>query len=122
MYLSSGQTALEAPGLPFGLVELPKGWTRTLLQLIMIILSPFTILLLRLQYELTLARWQLGKELQNENLINEFGQLSLLLKVGKFQKDFLKSSKQERKKKHDFLKVSALASKKTSSKGNLKSP
>jgi hypothetical protein len=81
MYLSSSQTAIEAPGLPFGLVELPKGWTRTLLQLIMIILSPFTILLLRLQYELTLARWQLGKELQNESLFKEFGHLSSLLKV-----------------------------------------
>ena len=79
---------MEAPGLPFGLLELPKGWTRTFLQLIMIMLSPITILLLRLQYELTLARWQLGKELQNENLINEFGHLSLLLKVSLFQKTF----------------------------------
>jgi hypothetical protein len=72
---------MEAPGLPFSLVELPKGWTRTFLQVIMIMLSPFTILLLRLQYELTLARWQVGKELQNENLFNEFGHLSSLLKV-----------------------------------------
>jgi hypothetical protein len=81
MYLSSSQTAIEAPGLPFGLVALPKGWTRMFLQFFMILLSPLTILLIKLQYELTLARWQLGKELQNENLFNEFGHLSSLLKV-----------------------------------------
>ena len=81
MYLSSSQTAIEAPGLPFGCVDLPKDWTRTFLQLMMILFSPLTILMLRLQYELTLARWQLGKELHKENLIEEFGHLSLLLKV-----------------------------------------
>ena len=35
----------------------------------MILLSPVTVLLQRLQYELILARWQLGKELQNEKMI-----------------------------------------------------
>ena len=56
MLLSSLQTAIEAPGLPFGYDndEVGKGWKRILLQLMIIGLSligffPIFILLLRLQ-------------------------------------------------------------------------
>ena len=43
--------AVDARELPFCLVEVPEGWTRKFLQLVMILLLPVTISLLRLQYE-----------------------------------------------------------------------
>ena len=54
MLLSSLQTAIEAPGLPFGYDEVGKGWKKILLQMTIIGLSligffPIFILLLRLQ-------------------------------------------------------------------------
>ena len=54
MLLSSLQTAIEVPGLPFGLDDVGKGWKRILLQVTVFCLSligffPIFILLLRLQ-------------------------------------------------------------------------
>ena len=68
MLLSSLQTAIEAPGLPFGYDndEVGKGWKRILLQLMIIGLSligffPIFILMLRLQVILSQKLSSLGQ-------------------------------------------------------------
>ena len=42
----------------------------------LILFGPLTVLLVRLQYEMTLKKFELVQELQNEHLFNEFNQLS----------------------------------------------
>ena len=53
MICSSVQTGIECPGLPFGLADVPAGWRRRVLQVAVAVLSPITVLLLRLQFQLT---------------------------------------------------------------------
>ena len=65
MLASSVQTAMESPGLPLGLADVPAGWKRRVLQAAIVVLFPITILLLRLQYQLTLKRWEVAKESQD---------------------------------------------------------
>ena len=58
MICSSVQTAIECPGLPLGLVDVPAGWSRRVLQVAVAVLSPITVLLLRLQFQLTQKRFK----------------------------------------------------------------
>ena len=58
MICSSVQTAIECPGLPFGLADVPAGWSRRVLQVAVAVLSPITVLLLRLQFQLTQKRFR----------------------------------------------------------------
>ena len=79
MVLTGIQTAIEAPGLPLGLAKISPGWKRKVLRGAIIIFSPITILLLRLRYQMTLKKWEKLKELQDENVFDEFSTLTSLL-------------------------------------------
>ena len=86
MLASSVQTAMETPGLPLGLADVPAGWKRRVLQVAIVIFFPITILLLRLQYQLTLKRWEVAKESQDYRFFGEFNRLSSLLTIMEDQK------------------------------------
>ena len=81
MVLTSIQTAIEAPGLPLGFAKISPGWKKKLFQGAIIIFSPITILLLRLQYQLTFKKWEKLQELQDEKKFDEFSRLTSLLMI-----------------------------------------
>jgi hypothetical protein len=84
--LTSAQVAVEGPGLPFGIADIRPGRIRTLAQVLMVFLSPITLLLLRLQHGLIKEKWQLLKDTQNKHLIPEFNRLGSILKSMEIQK------------------------------------
>ena len=79
MLMTTIQIAAETPGLPLGLSDIPSGWRRKIVQTFLIILFPFTILVLRLQHQMILRKRERVQELQNAYLIDEFNRLNALL-------------------------------------------
>ena len=75
MYLTSVKVVLENPGLPLGLTSIPLGCKRKIIQTLMIIFSPVTILLLRMQYQLVVKKRERLQEKQNPYLFGEFCRL-----------------------------------------------
>ena len=84
--LTSAQVAVEAPGLPFGRANIRPGRIKTMAQVLMVLLSPITLLLLRLQHGLIKEKWQLLKDTQNKHLLPEFNRLGSILTVMEIQK------------------------------------
>ena len=84
--LTSAQIAVEAPGLPFGRADIRPGRIRTMAQVLMVLLSPITLLLVRLQHGLIKEKWQLLKDTQNKHLLPEFNRLGSILTVMEIQK------------------------------------
>ena len=84
--LTSAQIAVEAPGLPFGRADIRPGRIRTMAQVLMVLLSPITLLLVRLQHGLIKEKWQLLKDTQNKHLVPEFNRLGSILTVMEIQK------------------------------------
>ena len=56
--LTSGQIAYEEPGLPFGYYTISLGKKRTCIQCLLVLFSPITLLLVRLQHEIVKKKWQ----------------------------------------------------------------
>ena len=79
MLLSSIQTAKETPALVLGMNTVSPGWKKKLLQTSIVIFSPVTILLMRLQYQMTLKKFEKLQELQNEKFFDEFSRILSLL-------------------------------------------
>ena len=76
MWSASVKIALDAPEIPLGIEEIQPGCKKKALQFVLILFGPLTVLLVRLQYEMTLKKFEMVQELQNEHLFNEFNQLS----------------------------------------------
>ena len=76
MWSSSVKIAIDAPEIPLGIEEIQPGCKKKALQCVLILFGPLTVLLVRLQYEMTLKKFEMVQELQNEHLFNEFNQLS----------------------------------------------
>ena len=91
MIITSIQTAAYDPGLPLGLSNLPTGDKRDTFQILMSIFFPFTILLLRLQYQIVQKKRERILELQNPYLFMEFNRLSSFLqKMDEHKKKMVK--------------------------------
>ena len=76
MWSSSVKIALDAPEIPLGMEKIQPGCKKKALQCVLILFGPLTVLCVRLQYEMTLKKFERIQELQNEHLFNEFNQLS----------------------------------------------
>ena len=79
MLITSFQTAIFNPGLPFGLNDISPGYKRKTVQAFVMVSSPITPLLLRLQHQITLKKRKNSLEMQHEYDMNEFSELTLLL-------------------------------------------
>ena len=84
--LTCAQVAVEAPGLPFGRADIKPGQIRTMAQVLMVLLSPITLLLVRLQHGLIKEKWQLLKDTHNKHLLPELNRLGSILTVMEIQK------------------------------------
>ena len=67
------------PGLPVGVHGILSGYKRKAIQVFLIVFSPITPLLLRLQHHITLKKRENTLEMQHKYDINEFSKLTLLL-------------------------------------------
>ena len=81
MWSASVKIALDAPEIPLGIEEIQPGCKKKALQFVLILFGPLTVLLVRLQYEMTLKKFERVQELQNEHLFNEFNYLSSRSKI-----------------------------------------
>ena len=81
MWSASVKIALDAPEIPLGIEEIQPGCKKKVLQCALILFGPLTVLLVRLQYEMTLKKFERVQELQNEHLFNEFNHLSSRSKI-----------------------------------------
>ena len=91
MLITSFQTAMFNPGLPLGLNDISPGYKRKIVQAFVMVSSPITPLLLRLQHQITLKKRQNTLEMQHEYDIDEFSELTLLLlKMEEQQKKIIK--------------------------------
>ena len=79
MLLTSIQVAIKNPGLPLGLSDITPGWKKKIVQTLLMVFFPVTILLLRLQQQLTLKKRERIQDGQNYYLLGEFDRLSKLL-------------------------------------------
>lgn len=79
IYLTGLQIAIEGPGLVLGKHDIPSGHTRQLLQLVLFICSPITVLLLKMQYQLTIKTWKHLQKIENQDVMGEFIGLNFLL-------------------------------------------
>ena len=76
---SSIQIAIEAPGLPLGLATVAPGWKKKLLQTLIVLFAPITVLLFRLQYEMTSKKREKIQDLNNNRLYTQFRRMIFLL-------------------------------------------
>ena len=79
IYLTGLQIAIEGPELVLGKNDMPSGHTRKLLQLVLFIFSPITVLLLKMQYQLVIKRWKHLQKIENQDVLEEFIGLNCLL-------------------------------------------
>jgi len=79
MLLTSIQIAIENPGLPLGLSDITPGWKKKSIQAVLMVFFPVTILLLRLQQQLTLKKRERIQDGQNYYLLGEFDRLNKML-------------------------------------------
>ena len=79
IYLTGLQIAIEGPGLVLGKNDIPSGYKRKLLQLAMVICSPITVLVLKMQYQLTIKKWKHLQKIENQDVMEEFRRLNCLL-------------------------------------------
>ena len=79
MYIIGIQTAANDPGLPLGLTDISPGCKRKTIQILMMIFSPVTIILLKLQHQIIQKKREKLLEMQNKYLVSEFNKLSSLL-------------------------------------------
>ena len=79
MLITSVQTAMLNPGLPVGLNDILCGHKKKTVQLFLVVFSPITPLLLRLQHQTTLTKRENTLEMQHEYDMNECNKLTLLL-------------------------------------------
>ena len=92
MYIIGIQTAANDPELPLGLAVLPPGCKRKTIQTLMMIFSPVTIILLKLQHEIVQKKRAKLLEMQNKYLVSEFNKLSSLLqKMEEHKKKMIKT-------------------------------
>ena len=56
--LTSGQIAFKEPGLPFGYYTISLGKKKTCIQCLLVLFSPITLLLVRLQHQIVKKKWQ----------------------------------------------------------------
>ena len=66
MLITSVQIAMLNPGLPLGLSDVSPGYKRKTTQVFLIVFSPITILLLRLQHQIVLKKRENTLEMQQE--------------------------------------------------------
>ena len=76
MWSSSVKIALDAPEVPLGKDEIQPGCKKKAIQCVLMLGGPLTVLLVRLQYEMTVKKLERVQEMQNQHLFNEFNQLS----------------------------------------------
>ena len=67
------------PGLPLGVHDILSGYKRKTIQIFLMVFSPITPLLMRLQHQIMLKKRENTLEMQHEYDINEFSKLTLLL-------------------------------------------
>ena len=79
IYIIGIQTAVNDPELPLGLAVISPGCKRKTIQTLMMIFSPITIILLKLQHQIIQRKRAKLLEMQNKYLISEFNKLSSLL-------------------------------------------
>ena len=92
MYIIGIQTAANDPGLPLGLAAISPGCKRKTIQTLMMIFSPITIILLKLQHEIVQRKRAKILEKQNKYLVSEFNKLSSLLqKMEEHKKKMIKT-------------------------------
>ena len=80
MWSASIKIGLDAPEVPLGIEEIQPGCKKKVIQCVLMLFGPLTVVLVRLQYLMTLKKFERVQELQNEHLFNEFNQLSSRLK------------------------------------------
>ena len=66
------------PGLPLGLNDILSGYKKKTIQVLLVVFSPITPLLLRLQHQTTLTKRENTLEMQHEYDMNECNKLTLL--------------------------------------------
>ena len=78
-------------GLPMGVHDISSGYKRKTIQVFLMVFSPITPLLLRLQHQITLKKSGNTLELQHEYDMNEFSKLTMLrLKMEEQKKKMIK--------------------------------
>ena len=92
MYIIGIQTAVSDPALPLGLAVISPGSKRKTIQILMMIFSPITIILLKLQHEIVKRKREKLLEMQNKYLVSEFNKLSSRLqKMDEHKKKMIKT-------------------------------
>ena len=79
LLITSFQTAMLNPGLPFGFNDISPGYQRKAIQVSLIVFFPVTHLLLRLQHQITLKEMKNTLDMQHEYDTNKLSKLTLLL-------------------------------------------
>ena len=79
IYLTGLQIAIEGPGLVLGKNDIPSGYKRKLLQLAMVICSPITVFLIKMQYQIKIKKWKYLQGIENQVVMDEFRKLNCLL-------------------------------------------
>ena len=92
MYIIGIQTTANDPELPLGLAAISPGCKRKTIQILMMIFSPITIILLKLQHQIVQRKREKILDKQNEYLVSEFNKLSSLLqKMEEHKKKMIKT-------------------------------
>ena len=76
IYLTGLQIAIEGPGLVLGKNDIPSGYKRKLLQLAMVICSPITVFLIKMQYQIKIKKWKYLQGIENQVVMDEFRKLN----------------------------------------------
>ena len=91
MYIIGIQTTANDPELPLGLAAISPGCKRKTIQILMMIFSPITIILLKLQHQIVQRKREKILDKQNEYLVSEFNKLSSMLqKMEEHKKKMIK--------------------------------
>ena len=92
MWSASIKIALDAPEVPLGIEEIQSGGKKKAVQCVLMLFGPLTVLLVRLQYMMTLKKFERIQELQNQHHFNEFKRLgSLSRKLENYKNDTFKA-------------------------------
>ena len=76
MWSASIKIGLDSPEVPLGIEEIQPGCKKKAIQCVLMLFGPLTVILVRLQYMMTLKKFERVQELQSEHLFKEFNQLS----------------------------------------------
>ena len=76
MWSASIKIGLDAPEVPLGIEEIQPGCKKKAIQCVLMLFGPLTVILVRLQYVMTLKKFESVQKLQSEHLFKEFNQLS----------------------------------------------